>query len=275
MPVYTAKPTSGVSEIWESLGTFWADFEDKDLVEAFWNAMLLAAKYSQKDLYYKVMSRTLSTLPPIIISEHDYFTVYFSGINQNTTATSGYYLFDLPKYTYYISGLSQVEYSGAINQDVYTLLSSGIEYYFDSSTDYRIQFADIPSGLESRTYYIAYSKKINPVLIDVYGQTVGIDFSLWVDEYYTPYVNGAGNDLTEINDITNLMSYDDARVLNLKYLIWGLYTHKKNAINVTEFNNALNIALACPFTWYSGTVSEFSSTSVILDHGNQYQYRYL
>ena len=103
MAIYKYKPTHTISQIWESLGTFWAEFEDKEIIEAFWSGLWVATQLLQRNLYYVVLSRTMSTLPAVIEAEHDYYTIYFSGINQNTVSQgSGIYFFEMPRYTYYI-----------------------------------------------------------------------------------------------------------------------------------------------------------------------------
>ncbi len=274
MPVYKYIPIPEVSQIWNALGTFWAEFEDKGLIEAFWSGLLTAAKLTQRDLYYLTLSRTLSTLPAIIESEHDYHTIYFSGVNQNVTHTNNEYFFDLPKYTYYISGLAELRYSGLTNSYSLSGLSPS-DYNFTASGEYKLILYNIPSGVENRQYYIPLSKKINPSLIDVHGKSIGYDISLWQTDKYTPFVTAFGNDYTNMSSATGLMTYIDLKALNLKYFIWGLSYLQKNAISISGFQKALNLVAGRPFTWYSGIVAKITSNTITVDHGDQYQYRYI
>lgn len=279
MSIYKPTTVSDVSHIWNALGTFWGEFEDKEFIEVFWSGLLSAARLAQRDLYYLTQSRTLSTLPPIIESEHDFYTIYFSGVNQNAYLISGsVYAFDLPRYAYYISGLYEVTYSGGTNDFNYTELVETIDYNFSTDTLYTLQLSSIPSGLESRKYYIPLTKKINSALIDVYGKAIGYDLETWRDGGYTSYVTQFGDDVSGMVTATSLITSVDLNILNLKYLIWGLYQKERAAITHDTFKDAISLVAGLPFTWYSGLVADFDSTNyswITIDHGSQYQYRYI
>ena len=277
MSVYDRDNTTALKEIWNSLGTFWAEFENKEIIEAFWSGILSAARFLQKDLYYLSLSKTLSTLPPIIISEHDYYTLTFSGTNQNAFMISGYYNFTPPEYTYHISGLSEIIYSGVTNTTSGQVLVSGVDYDFNLDSDYRIRFLYIPSGTASRKIYIPYSKKINPVLTDVYGQMIGYDDYLWKQNYYSSYVRGYGQtsgNITEITDI-NSVEYKDWNVRNHKYFIWALSYLKRQQYTITNLKKSIGISTGLPFSWYSGIITTVGSNYIDIDHGDQFAYKYL
>lgn len=278
MPAYEFKNISDITSLWQNLGTFWSEFEDKEVIEAFWESLLESARFLQKDLYYTSLSKTISTLPAVIISEHDYYTVYFSGVNQNTYTLSGFHVFDLPSYTFYINGIYDYSYSGLTNTYISGLLTEGIDYDYVNNNvlSNSIYFYSVPSGY-TQTLYIPYTMKLNPILFDVYGAMVGFNPSIWISGYYPPYIESYGNtsdSLTTVSTTAN-QNYYTFYSLNLKHLIWGLNYYLQQPRTISNLETSIGLVTGLPFIWYSGVVISSTTSGLVMDHGDQFYYRYL
>lgn len=272
MPIYNEQRANTVSQIWNSLGTFWSEFENKDLIEAYWSGLLGAARLVQKDLYYITLSRTISTLPEILTSNHDFYTIYLSGQEKNIDVISGYSYYSFPPYTYFISGVYLVTYSGTINQDVYSEQIVEIDYEFGSSTGHRFKIPYV-SGTGPFTYYINNSKRINPALFDVYGNMIGLTYDSWKNNYYHPFALQQGTTLNSLSSSpTNIsgQTYIDLRLEHYKYLIWALSYYQRADYTLGNIKNAIGISAGLPFTWLSGVISEVTDDYITVNHGTNF-----
>jgi hypothetical protein len=278
MAVYKYNYVEDVSNIWDYLGTFWNDFEDKETIELLWNGALQSIRHLQRDLYILGLSKTLSTCPAIINSEFDYYTLIYSGETATLNLDDGYYYLNLPAYTITVTGVYLISNSGAYTYEsgnVFYSYTSGlvpnVDYSFGEATDYRLKL--LTTFPETSEIMISGSQKINPVLYKSYGILVDYDIDTWKAKQYIPYFTQVGDTLTGMITIDEESDYWLA--MYSKYVIWALTYYKRSVPTISGIKDSLSVAAGLPFSIYSGIVMYTGISDIIIDHGTQFTYRYI
>jgi hypothetical protein len=266
-----------VSKIWDSLGTFWADFEDKELIEKFWNIWLDIARDMQKDLYVLSLSKTISTCPAIIDTYHTYIPIYYSGVNQTFFSDGTYWYCTFtdytPTYDSLPSGIYVIAYTGILGQPVQTSVTDSIDYYSLYNKLYLKNSGLFPEG---DYVYITSFKQINPAIFDTFGATVGITYETFLNYLYIAQVSGYGDSLTSMTNASGTAEAHELIIANyLKHLIWATMYYRNAEPTIYNLTNGLGIVAGLPFSWYSGVIVSKNDEHMTIDFGSQFQYQYI
>lgn len=165
--------TNDVSKLWDHLGTFWPDFPDKELFENLWSSYQDLAKETQRRNSQIFLSKYFEYMPDVF--EYRYETFLYNDdnlIGGDTLETGFNYVFHIPT----LKNLGQDE-----------TLESGVDY--NINTDNRIVFTTEPT-LNSDDEANLYAEKIytyNPVLWNVYADSLGMDKELIENETYQSF----------------------------------------------------------------------------------------
>ena len=240
-----SKYTRTLSDMWDSLGTFWGQFPDKDDITAFWEIYLetIDDLYRRKAVIH--LSKNMGTLIPVLTYPNSSYEIVFSGDATNVIEISGLNSYEVPKYTFSIPTLSGV-------QTVQTL-TEGTEYQIHNKN--HIQFLTDPdfdpanTGLQDNiTLYAEEVYRHNPVLWEIHASGIGLSISSLDNEEYMPYNIIAGSGISRTLDIAD----------HYKYLVWALEDVKRKPPTISNLVRGCGISYGYPFAYRAGLAENVS-----------------
>ena len=246
-------PFTNVKILWNYLGSFWDNFEDKAFIETLWEGYAEVVGELTKRLYAVDLSKSLKFLPSLLDEVGESYPIIFSGGNQNTHIISGlhnYYVTDGTLSIPTLSGISDDPiYSGVYSGQT---LTEGVDYTIIDKQ--RIQFTNF-SGLAldpsfndpTAVYYASHTYKVNPALRKFYLPAVGLTSDVMCDDY--GHYQGTASGLNELR-----YKYD-----HLKYLSWALWDTVRNPPTMSNITRGASLARGLPFAHTSGIATVTSS----------------
>lgn len=243
------KRITDLSLIWDSLGSFWGQFPDKDLFTKFWTEYreVCSELYRRKAQVH--ISKYLSTLKPVLDYYDVSYEMVFNGDDRNTVTSSGLHAYEIPKHVYSIPTLSGVETD--------QLLTENTEYEIHDKQF--IRFLTNPTfdpgnvDIENRvTLYAGTVYRHNPILWNIHASGIGLTVSSLDNEEYLPYniIADSGND--RVIDIAD----------HYKYLIWGLAEMRRRPPTITDLETGYGISRGLPFAYRAGTAKNVTSSGL-------------
>lgn len=261
-----------INKLWQSLGSFWATFEDKGLIEVVWQAYqdILTEKY--KEAYQLNLSKSLQYMPEYWIMHHYYYDIIFdysatscSGL-VNTSIISGLYNYYVEDNIFsFPSGLYNWFYQDSDDERIQEHLVENTDYSIEDFN--RIEFKNIPPFSKDENFlnfshgklYAPVVYLINPVLFNLFGKLVGIGREYLKDRTYHSFQ-------------TTVPAAEQLKLdlLHFKYLIWAISYLKYQPPTINNLKKLYGIAKGVPFAYNSGIVEEISDTTITIDETVHY-----
>jgi hypothetical protein len=249
-----------VSQLWQSLGTFWADFEDKALIEVIWEAYREVITEKYKDAYQINLSKAFKYMPEYWEQRHQFYNVIYAAEDAtysglvNTVLISGLHTYYVPSGIFSMpSGLMNTYYQDVDNEYVTETLTEGTDFIIE---DYdRITFLNNPpftadaseSNISKGSLYAPFVQLLNPVLFALFGALVDITKDQLKNKEYPAHETGATD--------TDQIRLD---LRHLKFMIWALHYLKRQMPTITNLRRLYGIARGVPFAYVSGLVDSIT-----------------
>jgi len=252
-----------LSQTWNHLGDFWGKFEDRDIVDNWWEAAMSAITDMYKKSYWTSYSRSIKYLDPIISGLDYYFPVYYGDTIPSMSGllninVSGEYNPGIGSILN-IDSLVNVYYQNEENPFTEEVIESGTQYNLSTNREY-ITFEDHETDLTTNAnqsninysmLYASGTSIINPFLFNYWGRLVDVDINNYLDGDYNSY-------LTSIN--SRLCTTNEKDLIFYKYFIWALIHLRKKAYTLDTIENLLGISYGLPFAFESGVVTDISAS---------------
>ena len=237
-------PSADVTRLWDVLGSFWENFEDKPVVESFWYGLASGIDAVHQLNLETQKSRSLEYMSPTIdCGPETYFLVY-SGITTDLTedltvellASGGMFSYQVDDWTYSIPEITSIyKYQGTTYSDTYyedtDYTLSGMNHIIWGNTppvyDLRFGTKGVLVGYARHVY------RLNPVLMNVWARNCGFTYDDFAS--YSTYGN---------------VSYD-----HLKMLVWALITNRMRGPSIKTLKDAFGISRGMPFAYNAGELT--------------------
>jgi len=245
-----------VSTLWQSLGSFWADFEDKGVMEVVWNAYRDIITEEYRTTYQLNLSKAFQYMPDYFEERLHYFDIIYSADTAtysglvNTTIISGLYNYYVPGEIFSIvSGLDHYYYLNEDNQRMYEHLTEDTDFEI---IDYsRIQFLNNPpftadgdlANVDGGSLYAPAVFRINPIMFALFGTLVDITKEQFKERKYHAFKTEVTNFEQQKTDLKHF-----------KYLIWSLNYLKRQKPTIEVLKKLYGVAKGVPFAYVSGYV---------------------
>lgn len=230
------------SDIWNYIGSVWADYDDKETIENFWEA--LNSGITAVNTYTQEIqkSRSLSAMSPTFDIGPEFYNVTYSGVDESVLTVlpigSGTnFEFPIPQWTYSIPTLvdeyyyNGIRYSYTYNQGVdYTVSGYNAIYWLDTPP---VPDPRYPATIARANLYAEHIYVINPVLMNTWAVFCGFN----------------------INDFASYSTFGQPYYTHLKMLIWALVYKQMQAPSIKNLRDALAISSGMPFAYSPGTTS--------------------
>tara|TARA_Y100000310_G_scaffold343732_1_gene452759 strand:+ start:644 stop:1687 length:1044 start_codon:yes stop_codon:yes gene_type:complete len=237
------------TQFWEYLGSFWDDFEDKDLVEALWTQYFAVINDLTRTLYSIDLTKSLRYMPAILTEVGDTFPIIFSGESQTTSVISGLHnqyvtdgMLSIPT----LAGIS----TDPLHTDTYPGQSLVEDTDYEIVNKHRLQFLDysaldLDPALENpgAIYYAANTYRVNPALRDFYFPNVGFGSDSEVEAY------------THYQPVSSGIAETQQQYEHFKYLAWALWDVMRDTPTMGNIQRGCEIARGMPFAHEAGTAS--------------------
>ena len=243
--------TTIIESIWESLGTFWGQFPDKDIFTQFWTIYSNIVNELFRRKVEVHLSRLLKNLNPVLSYTDITYKPIFSGDNKNTILVSGLNSLETNKLLISIPTLSGVE-TGQI-------LTEGIEYQLHDRR--LIQFLTVPTfdpnniGIDNRiTLYADTVYRHNPVLWGVHASGIGLEISSLDNEDYLPYNTITASGIQRTIDVAS----------HYRYLIWSLTEMRRRSPTIDTLVRGYGISRGLAFNYRAGTITSIVNSTITI-----------
>lgn len=265
--------TTDVTEFWNALGSFWGDFEDKELInEIWWGYYHLFSGMNQKSLDLR-NSIGFQNMPGVIEDRHHSFDIIYSVnspeysglINAYTVSgTEGFrYEYNLEPGTISIPTLEYYYYSDSGTLSSLQTMTEGTDYYILDME--RLRFTGSPpftinqnqTHLNGQQLYADLIYRVNPALWGVETKKVGLDETALTDHKYNAFVSGYSY---------SGVLRDRVDADHFKYLVWALQEGVGRKPTLTNIDHLYGLLRGLPFAHNSGVLS----SGIIGDNVNTY-----
>ena len=241
--------TLDVNKIWESLGTFWGQFPDKELFSELWGLYYETVQELFKRKIRVHLSKYMKSISPVLEKPYSTFTIDFTTDTGNVIEISGLnsyyvndYLFSIPT----LSGLNTGQ-----------LLIEGVDYQIYQHQ--YVQFLSTPT-YDTSSAGIAdevtlYAEDVffhNPVLWEIHASGIGLPVNSLDNEEFLPYNNIASSGNDRVVDIAE----------HYRYLIWSLTEIKRRQPTIKNLEAGYGISRGLPFVYRAGTVNSIVDSAV-------------
>ena len=252
------KIINDVNKIWNSLGSFWKNFEDKELIEILWQAYRDVITEKYQTIYQINLSKAFQYMPPYYEEKQHFFDVIYNASDEicsgliNTVIISGlhnYYIendiFSIP------SGLNNYYFQDINNEWILEHLTENTDF---TIADYnRLIFQNNPPFSKNENYpnvskgilSAPLIYKINPILFTLFGYLINITKEHFKNRDYHAFKTEA-----------NTFEQQKTDLKHFKYLIWAIHHLKRQLPTITNFKKLYGIAKGLPFAYKSGIVTE-------------------
>ena len=246
--------TTDVSQIWNALGSFWGDFEDKALIEQLWQSYFTVVSGLERKSQNIRDSISFKNMPAVIEDRHQSYDIIYavntpsySGLI-NAYLVSGKYEFDITPGTFSIPKMTYYCYTDSGTLESPTPLVEDREYSIVGMN--RIRFIDDPpfsvnqnqEHFKGQKLFADVCYRVNPVLWSIGPRLIGATENILINEDY-PAPSGS-------------TTYDN--VEHFKYFVWAVSEGLKRDPTITNIENLLGIVAGLPFAYSSGVgVNQF------------------
>jgi hypothetical protein len=232
------------TQLWDALGSSWENFQNKDVVEAFWQGLSSGLSVVNTYTLETQKSRTLEYMSPTIDSGPENYFLVYSGLSTDLTvdllASGGLFSYQIDDWTYSIPTItSEYKYRGVTYSGLYT---EGIDYTISGMN--HIVWNTTPPTQDLRfsdkgvlVGYARHVYRLNPVLMGVWAREIGATY----------------------DDLSSYETYGNDQYTHLKMLIWALVTERMRGPSIKMLKDSFGIAHGMPFAYESGLMSYTSS----------------
>lgn len=231
-----------IKSLWNHLGSFWGDFQNKDRIEYFWSALASGIQTTYDYLIDIQKSRSFDYANMWINISPELYTIVVSGLTQNIYAGSGIFTYPIEEWIYSIPTLTQkYKTSTTTVNKTYT---EGLDYYVSGYNSLvwtnisGIQYDNRYPNDERLEVFASQVLQINPIIMNTWGRA--LDFRR---DYITQYAT-----------YKNSNSFE-SRLLHIKYLLWALTYKSLNPPSVKNLRDAYGIVRGMPFAYNSGVIN--------------------
>ena len=225
--------------IWNVLSDAWRALEGRETIEGIWETIASGVDRVTQYALDTQNSRSFEYMPPTMDVAPVEYTFIVSGVSDsqiNVVPPEEYEIF-----RYYIDNwtlsiptmIQEYSYTGTIIRNTYY---EGVDYIISNMNTLRwfnTPFWDQRyPGMEVITVVAPVITRVNPVLMESWGQMLDIDFNI-----FNAY-NTFGND----------------KYKHLKYFIWALVTKRLQWPTLKTLQDGISIARGVPFAYNGGTV---------------------
>lgn len=231
------------NKLWDYLGSAWDNFENKEDVETFWDALASGIDKVRFFTYDIQRSKSLKYMPETLDIGPITYTIIYSGLNQNTTSIpSGLFEYPIDEWTYSIPQLVH-SYKYALGSGLHTYVES-IDYTVSGYNHIAWKGSTHPAAdprypsSETVIGYAEHVYQVNPVLMNMWARA--LNFSL--------------SDLVKYS-FYKTTSTAAIKYRHLRYLVWALSYKKLKPPSIKNLHDAFGIARGLPFAYYSGILS--------------------
>lgn len=256
---------TNIKSLWNYLGSFWGDFQDKERIEYFWSALASGIQTMYQYAIEIQKSKSFDYLNPNIEIGPEFYTIVASGLTANVYMGSGIFTYPVEEWIYSIPTLSQKYKTSTL--DFSKTYTEGVDYYVSgynsivwtnvSGISYDARYP----ALELLQVYAPTVKQINPVLMNVWARA--LDFRR---EYITKYATYRSGE-----------SFEE-RLSHIKYLIWALTYKLLQPPSIKTLRDSYGIARGVPFAYNSGTLNfttQANSSTIVTVSGLEVDTYYL
>ena len=250
--------TKDVNRLWESVGSFWDKFENRDIISTLWQSYLEISEHVTQRNFAIRLSKSMPYMPSLLNERFGTFNIVFSGLNKEDVNIykdpAGKYFLQT-HYSHiasmpYLKNLSVSDESDYVENSQFNISNyNSIELKRD-----QIKMDPANSGLVD--YVELHADKFyrhNPVLWEVWGRSVNLDVSSITQKKYLPFKKSIDTmDSTEALKLT---------ADHYKHLIWGLATYQSQGATMTNLKGAAHITAGLPFSYVAGECSDITTVS--------------
>lgn len=241
--------TTNVEKIWESLGSFWGQFPDKDLFTNLWtNYVNLASELFRRKAQIN-LSKFLKTLIPVLEYKYESYTPIFSGDNKNTITISGLQTLPIDDFMCSIPNLLGIETEQILTENSEYKILNKNKIQFLTQPEYDPKQTDIENTI---TLYSNIVYRHNPILWRIHASGIGLNISSLDNEDYLPYNTITSSGIDHIKDIAD----------HYKYFIWGLSEIKRRAPTIETLLTGYGISRGLAFAYRAGTVNNINNNTI-------------
>jgi len=255
-----------VRDIWGALGTFYGEFEDKELIEQLWQGYYdVTSGLFEKalDLRYSI---GLANMPPYIKSRQEGFDINYGYLNSdysgmvNTTTFSGYHAFYVDPGTISIPTLTYYYYDTNGDLSDKQTLVENTDYYIEDMN--MIVFT--PTGIipfHPNYNQVHYSGnqlfadviyQVNPYLWGVGIQRVGLNETDLRDLTYPAFIHLPSENATSIQQVEHFY-----------YLMQALTDRLSKKGSISNIKSLYSLLRGLPFAHNSGIYDGFNASGLL------------
>ncbi len=238
-----------VERIWDSLGTFWGQFPDKDLLTELWEGYSEVMDEILKRKSRVHLSRFLKTLKPVLDYNDSSLRVITSGDDKNTITISGLHAASVNEYVFSIPTLSGIETGQILTEGVDYVIYEKKYIQFLSAPEYDSRNTAIENAV---TLYADNTYRHNPVLWELHASGISLPISSLDNEDYLPYNTIEASGISRVQSIAE----------HYKYFIWALGEMKRRAPTIKNIKAGYEISRGLAFTYRAGTVQSIIDDTV-------------
>ena len=246
--------TQDITQIWDSLGTFWGKFTEKELLENIWDSYYTLSNGLLRNNFRLRLSKSLKYMPELFQHDSESFYITLSGQGQNIADQNAS-----------VSGLASDEFAFKLPYDniatIPTLTNLVTNEDLVENTHYRIEnnnyliFNTDNITIDPADKPLSYTAKVhaekiltyNIVLWNIWAKNLGLTLTNLKNEDYIPYILGYDSQSGE----TRLESIS----AHFKFLIWGLTYLRALSTTILSLERGIGISAGIPFVYRPGKVS--------------------
>jgi hypothetical protein len=241
--------STNVENIWDALGSYWMNFEDRALIIKYWQTLyyVMSGMYKKGiDLYD---SQGFQNMPPYVEDKNQVYDIIYS-VNSpeysgliNTISGTGYQEFYITPGTFSIPTLTYYYYSTSGTLSSLQTMSEGVNYTIQDME--RIRFLGSPPFIPNynQTHFngnklsAATTQRVNPALWGVLPKLVGLSDSDIRNNTYPAFkVSGS----------------QEENLTHFKNLVWGLQNGLRAKPTIANIEHLYGLARGLPFAYESG-----------------------